>query len=52
MRRISTSAIGTYDQGIALKPHRKTKPSEAKARVEKTAFEGSEPAGLEFANHG
>ena len=52
MRRISTSAIGTYDHGIALKPHCKTKLSEAKARVEKIAFEGSEPAGLEFADHG
>ncbi len=52
VRRISTSAIGTYDQGIALKPHCKTKLSGAKARVEKIAFEGSEPAGMEFADHG
>jgi len=52
VRRISTSAIGTYDHGVALKPHCKTKPSEAKARVGKIAFEGSEPAGLEFADHG
>ncbi len=43
-------AIGAYERGIALKTHCETKLSEAKARIEKIAFEGSEPAGLEPAD--
>lgn len=45
-------AIGAYERGVALKTHCETKLSEAKARIEKIAFEGSEPAGLEPANLG
>ena len=41
--------FGCFD---APKTHCKIKLSEAKARIEKIAFEGSEPAGLEFADHG
>ena len=43
-------AIGAYERGIALKTHCETKLNEAKARIEKIAFEGSEPAGLEPAD--
>ena len=43
-------AIGAYERGIALKTYCETKLSEAKARIEKIAFEGSEPAGLEPAD--
>ena len=43
-------AIGAYERGIALKTHCETKLSEAKARIEKIAFAGSEPAGLEPAD--
>ena len=45
-------AIGAYERGIALKNHCEAKLSEAKARVEKIAFAGSEPAGLEPADSG
>ena len=45
-------AIGAYERGVALKTHCETKLSEAKARIEKIAFEGSEPAGLEPADLG
>ena len=40
-------AIGAYERGIALKTHCEAKLSEAKARIEKIAFTGSDPAGLE-----
>ena len=40
-------AIGAYERGIALKKHCETKLGEAKAKVDKIAFQGSEPAGLE-----
>ena len=45
-------AIGAYERGIALKTHCEAKLSEARARIEKIAFEGSEPAGLEPADDG
>ena len=45
-------AIGTYERGIALKKHCESKLSEAKAKVDKIAFDetgatGLEPSGLE-----
>ena len=45
-------AIGTYERGIALKKHCESKLSEAKAKVDKIAFDetgatGLEPTGLE-----
>ena len=43
-------AIGAYERGIALKTHCETKLSEAKARIEKISFQGSEPAGVEPAD--
>ena len=43
-------AIGAYERGIALKTHCEKKLSEARARIEKIAFEGSEPAGVEPAD--
>ena len=44
-------AIGAYERGIALKKHCEAKLSEAKAKVDKIAFDdsgaiGVEPAGL------
>ena len=43
-------AIGAYERGVALKNHCEAKLGEAKARIEKIAFAGSEPAGLEPAD--
>ena len=40
-------AIGAYERGIALKKHCETKLSEAKAKVEKIAFDGPDAIGLE-----
>ena len=47
LRRKLDDAIGAYERGIALKKHCETKLSEAKAKVEKIAFDGPEPTGLE-----
>ncbi len=43
-------AIGAYERGIALKTHCEAKLNEARARIEKIAFQGSEPAGVEPAD--
>ena len=43
-------AIGAYERGIALKTHCEAKLSEARARIEKISFRGSEPAGVEPAD--
>ncbi len=43
-------AIGAYERGIALKTHCEKRLNEARARIEKIAFDGSEPAGLEPAD--
>ena len=45
-------AIGAYERGIALKKHCETRLAEARAKVDKIAFDdtgatGMEPAGLE-----
>ena len=45
-------AIGAYERGVALKNHCEAKLSEAKARIEKIAFAGTEPAGLEPVDSG
>ena len=43
-------AIGAYERGIALKTHCEAKLSEARARIEKISFRGSEPVGVEPAD--
>ncbi|MDE0058614.1 MAG: exodeoxyribonuclease VII small subunit [Defluviicoccus sp.] len=43
-------AIGAYERGIALKTHCEAKLGEARARIEKISFQGSEPAGVEPAD--